>query len=142
MIVSWPKGIRARGELRHSVSHFIDIVPTILDLAGVEQAVHADRPRLPGKSLVPVFGEDPDWPERPFFFFHTENQALRLGDWKAVMRRDNGDRWELYNIGNDRAELEDLADHDPDKLSSLVSIWKDLEAQFDEDFQSGAVSGR
>ncbi len=142
MIVSWPKGIRARGELRHSVSHFIDIVPTILDLAGVEQAVHADRPRLPGKSLVPVFGEDPDWPERPLFFHHTENQALRLGDWKAVMRRDNGDRWELYNIGNDRAELEDLADHDPDKLSSLVSIWKDLEAQFDEDFQSGAVSGR
>jgi arylsulfatase A-like enzyme len=137
MIVSWPKGIQARGEVRQTPAHFIDLVPTILDLAGVSRETPGEGPAFPGKSLKPVFGGDPQWEDRPLFFNHSENRALRFGDWKVVTRRDNGDRWELYNIRQDRSELDDLAEEHSDKLNELASIWEDLRAKFDQDFETG-----
>lgn len=137
MIVHWPQGIRARGELRHTVGHFIDLVPTLLDVAGVKAMAPQVGPALPGRSLVPVFAEDQDWKDRSIFWAHQGNRALRQGDWKAVMRRDNGDRWELYNIAEDRAELHDLAASDPAKLRKMTNTWEDLQAEFDRDFETG-----
>lgn len=138
MIVNWPKGIKSRGELRHSVSHFIDLVPTILELAGIQTTPPENGPVFPGRSLVPAFDQDPDWDERSLFFSHSGNRALRRGDWKAVMRRDNGDRWELYNIAWDRAELNNLAKQYPEKLQALAAAWLSLGQQFERDFERGS----
>lgn len=138
MVVHWPKGIQARGELRHTTSHFIDLVPTILELAGADTGPIGKGPALPGRSLVPVFGRDQDWNDRPLYWAHSGNRAIRVGDWKAVTRRDNGDRWELYNMTDDRAELHDLASAKPEKLKELTSSWENLRDQFSEDFESGS----
>lgn len=139
MIVNWPKGIQARGELRHTPGHFIDLFPTILDLAGVLNEPSKTGPDLPGRSLVPVFNAEPSWEDRVLFWAHSGNRAIREGDWKAVMRRDNDDRWELYHLVDDRAELNNLASAEPKRLSNLASIWEGLKARYDSDFEVGEV---
>ena len=135
-IVHWPKGIHAAGELRHAPGHFIDLVPTILELAGIETTAPESAPSFPGRSLTPTFAEDPDWENRELFFAHRGNRALRQDGWKAVMRRDNGERWELYRIAEDRGELNDLAKTHPDRLDAMVSRWEALQTQYDDDFLS------
>ena len=137
MIVNWPKGIQAHGELRHTTGHFIDLVPTLLEVAGADTSRPKKGPGLPGRSLVPAFKAEPDWEERALYWAHSGNRALRLGDWKAVTRRDNGNRWELYNMAQDRAELNDLAATYPNLLKKLTSNWETLRKQFDKDFEVG-----
>lgn len=141
-IVSWPAGINARGELRHVPAHAIDIVPTLLHVARAwPQATYnrrehppAEQPQpLPGLSLVGAFASEPDWLDRPLFFEHSGNRALRYGDWKLVMRRDNLNRWELYNIKEDRAERNDLALAMPGRMAQLVQMWERQEVAFDLD---------
>ena len=86
LIVHWPQGIPARGELRHSPGHVIDFVPTVLDLAGASPAVRQlpPAPPLPGRSLVPLFAKDETLSIASYLFFHHEgNRALRMGNWKA-----------------------------------------------------------
>jgi arylsulfatase len=73
------------------------------------------------------------------FWAHSGNRAIREGDWKAVMRRDNDDRWELYHLVDDRAELNNLASAEPKRLSNLASIWEGLKARYDSDFEVGEV---
>ncbi|HOX55334.1 MAG TPA: arylsulfatase [Candidatus Paceibacterota bacterium] len=133
LIVHWPNGIKARGELRHDPGHVVDFVPTLLDLAGaritnVWNGIEA--PPLPGKSLVPAFRKD-GTVKREFIFFHHEgNRALRVGNWKVVSARENDNRWELYNLGKDRSELHDLAARQPERASRMESRWKELERTF------------
>jgi arylsulfatase len=135
LIVHWPEGIRARGELRRNVGHVIDLVPTILDLAGgqlSESKKSAKAPPFPGRSLVPVF-EDDESVERDFLFFHHEgNRALRVGEHKLVSAKENGDIWELYDLSNDRSETFDLAVQQPELLEQLEAQWEELEQRFRE----------
>ena len=137
MILSWPAGISARGELRHSPTHFIDLYPTILELAGLELPDPPEGPSLPGRSLVPAFEAPVTWSDRFLFWAHAGNRAIRQGDWKAVTRRDNEERWELYDMARDRAELHDLADDRPEKLAELAAVWETMRHQFNTDFETG-----
>ncbi|SIO57121.1 arylsulfatase [Singulisphaera sp. GP187] len=125
LIAHWPAGIQAKGELRHTPGHLVDIVPTLLELAKTPapESFHGEnRPPLPGKSLVPALANDITI-EREFLFFkHQGNRALRAGDWKIVSRGPDGD-WELYDLAKDRAESHDLATKNPEKLKALVAIW-------------------
>jgi arylsulfatase A-like enzyme len=128
LIIHWPRGIRARGELRHTVGHVIDLVPTVLELAG---AVAADlsptsAPPLPGVSLVSAFDEDVPL-ERELFFHHEGNRALRVGNWKLVSARENDDVWEFYDLAADRCELKDLAPRHPDRVREMAARWQELE---------------
>jgi arylsulfatase A-like enzyme len=50
LVISWPAGIRARGEVRHQYHHAIDIVPTILDCCGVESPTSSSQPADPIRS--------------------------------------------------------------------------------------------
>ncbi len=138
MIVSWPEGISVRGEIRHTPTHFIDLYPTILELAGVEASPPTEGPALPGRSLVSVFSEEAEWSDRYLFWAHSGNRAIRQGDWKAVVLRSNSKSWELYNMDNDRAELHDLATKQPEKLNELSSVWESLRNQFGSDFEIGS----
>jgi arylsulfatase len=139
-IVHWPKGIRARGELRHDLCHVIDFAPTLLDLAGVKPSDPSLRsgqawngvtaPPLPGRSLVPAFDRDGAVPREFLFFHHEGNRALRMGNWKLVSAREDQDAWELSDLATDRCEMVNLAPQQPDRVRQMEARWKELEAEF------------
>ncbi|MDQ8198945.1 arylsulfatase [Pelagicoccus enzymogenes] len=136
LIVNWPAGIRAAGEIRSEPTHIVDIVPTALDLADAFADDDWDgmaAPEFPGRSLVESFASEPDWEDRALFFSHSGSRGLRLGDWKAVMRRNNDQIWELYHIAEDRGETNDLAKARPELLDRLVAIWEAKHKEYKED---------
>jgi arylsulfatase len=125
-IVHWPAGIEAGGTLRHSPVHFIDVVPTVLELARVTPApgdpADAPTPPLPGVSLLPAL-RDPSPLSRPapLWWLHEGNRALRDGSFKIVAARD--EPWELYDLSTDRAEQHNLAGTQPEKLAAMAERW-------------------
>ena len=118
LIAHWPSGIRDAGKLRHSPGHVIDVVPTVLELAGITPDW-----RLPGKSLVPTFGEDRTIAREYLWWMHEGHRAIRVGDWKLVSLK-NSEKWELYDLSTDRAEQIDLAEKMPQKVADLRSLWQ------------------
>ena len=132
LIVSWPAGLPARGEIRGQFHHVIDIVPTVLDLVGVAAPhVHQGVPQLPihGVSLRYSFG-DPAAPTRRAtqYFEMFGHRALWHEGWKAVSfhRRGNNydeDVWELYNLDQDFSECNDLAAKHPERLQRMIGLW-------------------
>ncbi len=124
LVVHWPAGIQARGEPRHTPAHVIDIVPTILEVVGIEKPTTWDGetiPPAPGRSLVPAFGQDTVIDRDFLWWLHEGNRAIRVGDWKLVAAK--GDRWELYDLKSDRAESHDLAQERPEKAKELAALW-------------------
>lgn len=139
VIVHWPAGIPARGELRHTPTHLVDVVPTLLELAGLTSpATWNDeaRPPLAGRSLVPAFAKDVPVARDFLYFHHIGNRGLRVGDWKIVAVK--GGPWELYDLAHDRAESHDLAATQPDKVKELAAIWE----QRDEEFRRQGATGK
>ncbi len=125
LIVHWPQGIKARGELRNTPGHVIDLVPTFLQLAGGEQPAQWNGEPLeplPGRSLVPVFAGNADLHRDQLWWAHEGNRAIRVGDWKLVA--DKKAEWELYDLKTDRGELHDLAAQHPDKVRDLSERWE------------------
>jgi arylsulfatase A-like enzyme len=124
LIVHWPAGIHAKGELRTNPGHLIDILPTVLDIAGgtrPDQLAGLDVPPLPGKSLVPVFTKDGSVVHDYLWWNHDGNRAIRIGDWKLVA--DHQKPWELFNLSTDRSETKNLASKYPEKLKELDQAW-------------------
>ena len=125
LIVSWPKGITARGELRHTPGHLIDITPTILEASGGKKpAMWANKPvpPAPGQSLLPLFAKDGTVAHETIWWLHEGNRALRVGSWKIVAAGKESP-WELYDLSNDRSESKNLAQDKPEKLKELAAIW-------------------
>ena len=132
LVVHWPAGIAAKGELRHNVGHLIDIVPTVLELAGTKAATEWNGkpvPAAPGRSLVPVFAKDGTVSHDELWWQHEGNRALRMGDFKLVAAGDNAD-WELYDLSKDRGESNNLAGQMPDKVKELEARWKQRWQEF------------
>lgn len=130
LIVHWPKGIAARGELRHDVGHVIDFVPTLLGVLGAQPMLPAGAPPLPGRNLAPVFAKDGTVSRESVFFHHEGNRALRMGDWKVVSAREDQNTWELYNLAADRGEQHNLAATQPDRLRDMAARWQQLQDEF------------
>ncbi len=125
LIVHWPKGIAARGELRHQVGHVIDLAPTILAAAGVKKPADWQGtaiPPAPGQSLLETLQGSDSNTERTLWWLHYSNRALRAGNWKIVASGANGP-WELYKLATDRTETENLAAKQPERMESLVRQW-------------------
>jgi len=131
LIVQWPKGISARGQLRSNPGHLIDLAPTILELAGAQwpHTVHGHPvPPRPGRSLVPVFDRDGSVGHDYFWWFHDGNRAIRIGDWKLVA--DHKKPFELYDLRTDRSESHNLAAEHPGKVRELEEAWTRHEEEF------------
>jgi arylsulfatase len=139
LIVHWPAGIKARGELRRNPGHLIDLMPTILELAGASRPFSTSSggyiPPLPGRSLVPTFAKDNTVSREYLWWYHMGNRALRVGDFKIVAEGPSTP-WELYNMQTDRSEMHDLAAKYPARVKELARIWQ---AHVDE-FQAAANS--
>ena len=124
LVVHWPVGISARGELRQSPAHVIDIVPTILDVVGIAKPTQWNGepiPPAPGRSLVPAFAKEVTIQRDFLWWLHEGNRAIRVGDWKLVAAK--GEAWELYDLRSDRAESQNLATAHPEKVKELETLW-------------------
>ncbi len=128
LIAHWPNGIRRRGELETQPGHLIDIMPTLVELAGAEypETFHEGDAKIQpaeGVSLVPALAGEPIDRKVPLFWEHEGNRAVRDGDWKLVARGKMG-TWQLYNLSKDRSELEDLSRDHPERVSELSGAWE------------------
>lgn len=137
LIVHWPAGIAARGEVRRQYVHAIDVLPTLLDLIGVAApdvvAGVAQEP-LDGVSFASTL-PDPAAPEvRTTQYFEMFGcRALYRDGWKAVTYHDiqveepglDVAPWELYDMRADPSECNDLADAEPERLAAMVEAWWD-----------------
>ena len=125
LIAYWPAVIKNAGSLTHQPAHIIDIMATCLDIAGIEYPkTYKGRDLIPleGKSLLPVFkGKERDGHEA-IYWEHEGNRAVRQGKWKLVVAH-NGP-WELYDLVEDRTELNNLADKYPQKLELLKEMYE------------------
>jgi arylsulfatase len=131
LIVHWPNGIAARGDLRHNPGHVIDLVPTILEIARGQRPETwqgKSAPTPPGKSLAPAFPADGTVSRDYLWWLHEGNRAIRVGDWKLVTAGQNGP-WELYDLSVDRGESNNLATERPEKVRELEQLWQQ---RFDE----------
>lgn len=130
LIVHWPQGIKANGELRHNPGHLIDIVPTLLELAGARRPDPvAGQPLPSGRSLVPAFQQDGTVAHEALWWQHEGNRALRIGAWKLVAA-GNDAPWELYDLSTDRGETKNLAAQQPEKVKELAATWTRLRDEF------------
>lgn len=129
-IVHWPAGVKARGELRRDPVHLIDVVPTVLELAGARRPATINGqpvPPLAGRSLVPAFARDGAIIRDFLWWLHEDNRAIRVGDWKLVAQAKGA--WELYDLSRDRGEARNLATTNPAKVRELETLWT---KQFEE----------
>ncbi len=134
-VISWPAGMAARGELRHQYHHAVDLVPTILDVLGVESPETIKghvQSRFDGVSMRYSFGDASAASARKTQFYSMlGSRGIWHEGWKAVTNHPtiagwghfNDDEWELYHTEVDRAELHNLAGEHPDKVRELVNLW-------------------
>ena len=131
LVVAWPRGIAARGEIRHQFRHACDVTPTILEILGLEPppsiAGVAQQP-MEGVSFAPSFGAADPPRGAPQYFEMFGHRGLWKDGWKAVAyhppgRAYDADRWELYHLDQDFSETNDLAETHPQKLAELVTEW-------------------
>ncbi len=136
LVISWPKGIKARGEVRNQYHHAVDIVPTILEICGLEMPKvyrGVEQYPLSGVSMKYTFDAKPDDPTQKHVQYYTMlgTRAIWQDGWKAVAVHspltDKGhfdqDKWELYHVDVDRSESKDLASEYPEKLEALKKLW-------------------
>lgn len=132
LIAHWPAVIRRAGVVS-TVGHEMDIMPTILEAAGVQYpTAYNGLPIIPceGISLVPTFSGKP-LQRTALYWEHEMNRAVRMGKWKLVSEADlkNGHYrsfpWELYDMNSDRSELHNLADKNPGLVSRMSAMWDD-----------------
>lgn len=133
MIVRMPGGEHA-GEFRDAFHHVTDIVPTVLDLIGIEAPVERrgiEQLPLDGVSMVDTITAPATADRRRTQYFETDgHRAIWADGWKAVAFHPRGepfenDQWELYHVDEDFSECHDLAATHPDKLAEMIELWWD-----------------
>ena len=136
LIIAWPAKTRGvGGQVRHQYHHAIDIMPTILELCGVEEPAFIKghpQSEVHGVSMAYCL-EDAEAPSTRTtqYYAMLGTRALYHDGWKVVARHGAitgagnfmDDEWELYHVAEDRAEQRDLAAEEPAKLQELIALW-------------------
>jgi arylsulfatase len=139
MAISWPKGIKARGEVRDQFCHVIDLAPTILEVVGIEAPAELNgvtQKPIEGISIAYAFDDAKAPSKRTTQYFEMlGNQGMYHDGWMVSAIRgvpwlsENapGDLlnmpWELYHIDEDFTQANDLAKTEPEKLQELVKLF-------------------
>ncbi|HEY4985948.1 MAG TPA: sulfatase-like hydrolase/transferase, partial [Bradyrhizobium sp.] len=131
-VMSWPKRIAPTGELRHQFVHASDLVPTLLEVIGIEApAAIAGTPQMPleGESFARSI-VDASVPSKalPQYFEMFGHRGIWHQGWKAVAYHPpgkpfDGDRWELFHLDRDFSEVDDLAEKEPRRLAEMIELW-------------------
>ncbi|MBW4890698.1 arylsulfatase [Mucilaginibacter sp. HMF5004] len=118
--IAYYPGVIKPGAVNRQPAHFIDILPTCLNLAGVNYPEQYNGRKLTtaqGVSLVNAFNGKPFKDHDALFWEHEGSRAIRKGQWKLVA--ENHAEWELYDLTNDRSETNNLAAKYPGKVKAL-----------------------
>ncbi|MEJ7585530.1 MAG: arylsulfatase [Acidimicrobiales bacterium] len=149
LIVHWPAGIGTDGDTRHHYVHAIDIMPTLLELIGIEPPdaiAGVDQSPIEGVSFAPTLTA-PDAPDAHItqYYEMLGSRALYHDGWKAVVFHTalginydgsdvtvpfDDDVWELYHVAVDFSEVHDLATERHDKLEEMKQLWWDEAARY------------
>ncbi|NQU19912.1 MAG: arylsulfatase [Candidatus Nealsonbacteria bacterium] len=125
LIVHWPDGLKTEpGALTRQPGHLIDLMATLIDVGAAEYPAQiADRQidPLQGKSLLPIFRGETRPPHETLYFHFGTDRALRQGPWKLVSAKLG--KWELYNLDEDRTELNDLAGEQTQRVAAMSAEW-------------------
>ena len=149
-IVSWPKGIKAKGEVRTQYAHIIDMVPTVLDLLDIQSPA-----QIKGVRQSPMHGvsfahtlDDPDAASNHHtqYFEMFGHRSIYHDGWRAVcpwpgpsfaeagmpwgqpitsetLSKLDATGWELYHVAEDFAETKDVAADNRDRLIAMIGTW-------------------
>jgi arylsulfatase len=126
MIAWWP-GKVAAGSISGFPAHFIDIMPTFVELAGARYPDRVgDTPITPmqGVSLVPALMGAAVRRESPLYWQWAQGRAVREGKWKLISQGNRQPAWELYDMRADRSELIDLAREFPARVERMARMWQ------------------
>ena len=139
LVVQWPNGIKAKGEIRSQFHHVIDIAPTILDIAGLPEPDFVNgiqQTPLHGKSIRYAFDRPKAADRRETQYFEVAcNRGIYHKGWTAVTRHSvpwefgaalptfDDDVWELYDTRQDWSQAHDLAAKHPDRLAKLQRLF-------------------
>lgn len=139
-IVHWPRGIKAKGEIRSQFFHVIDVAPTVLEVAGLPEPVLvngvAQKP-LEGVSMAYTFNNaKAEERHETQYFEMVGNRGIYHKGWTAVTKHRtpwepgqtklvpfDEDNWELYDTNKDWSQSKDLAKEQPKKLAELQRLW-------------------
>jgi arylsulfatase A-like enzyme len=149
-IVSWPQGMRARGEVRTQYAHIVDMVPTILDLLGLEPPATirgVTQSPLHGVSFAHTLDDAAAVSDHNTQYFEMMgHRAIYYDGWRAVcpwpgpsfteagvgfgepisgekLTELDATGWELYHVAEDFAENHDVAQDHRDRLIALIGTW-------------------
>lgn len=136
LVISWPKGIKARGELRSQYYHSTDIVPTILEVCGVKMPDEVDgikQTPLAGVSMVSSFDNTNNPTAKQTQYYEMlGTRGMWHNGWMAVTEHGpvpinlgnfDKDKWQLYHTDVDRSQSNDLAAKYPEKVAELKKLW-------------------
>ncbi len=135
LIMQWPECIKNTGLITRQVTHVIDLMPTLAQLAGANYPAKFKQTAIypmQGKSLLPAM-KGKVFAREPLFFEHEANCAVIDGDWKLV-RKGNPQppyegTWELYQLKTDPTETRNLIDKYPEKADELHKLWENWASQ-------------
>lgn len=132
LVISWPKGIEARGEIRHQFAHASDLLPTLMEVIGAQVPE-----RINGIAQMPIEGtsfagsfNDASAPHKASaqYFEMFGHRGIWHDGWKAVAYHAPGtsfdeDQWELYHLDRDFSETRDVAADEPQRLKAMKELW-------------------
>nr|HPM32791.1 arylsulfatase [Chryseolinea sp.] len=138
MIIHWPAGIKAKGEMRSQFGHVIDIAPTVFEVAKVPAPTMVNgiqQDPIEGTSLVYTFNAAAAAEQHKVQYFEMfGNRSLYQDGWYArtihrpawKFKPDNSlqdDKWQLFNTKEDFSLATDVAVQNPDKLKAMQDLF-------------------
>jgi len=145
LVMAWPKGIAAHGELRRAFTHVSDVAPTILEIAGVplaETVNNVKQQPMEGHSFAATMTKpgqvDKD---RAQYVELLGNRGLWEGDWSLVAThrivtwawgssRTFDEPWELYDLSKDLGQTTDLAAKYPERVAHMAKLFDEQAAKY------------
>ncbi len=128
LVAHWPNGIdeKLNGKTDDQPTHLIDLMATCVDLGKATYPKKVEGREivpLQGVSIAPAFSGRKINRPNPIFWEHEGNRAIRIGKWKLVAKGARG-AWELYDIDEDRTELNDLSEKQPGRAKEMANLWE------------------
>ena len=141
-IAHWPNGIEDAGAIRHTPGQLVDVVPTLLDLAGSNtRTADEGAPQMPGRSLAPAFRKNVAVQRESIYFNHSNNRALRMGDWKIVAAGKDSP-WEMYDMRGDRSEQNNVIGQNSTKAAQMAALWSKMDVEFVKTREAAAPTSK